>query len=64
MKPYILCLDNISKNFSINNMKKTGSKWVLKVFPVDDNAVNTNDILDIHIYLMKEIWYKKKFGFA
>ena len=54
IEPYILFLGNISKDFTINNMKKTGLKGVVKFFSVDYNAIDTNDILDIHGYLMKE----------
>ena len=50
---YTLCLRNISKDFTINNMKKTGLKGVVKFFSVDFNSIDTNDILDIHRYLMK-----------
>ena len=32
IKPYILCLGNILKDFTIDNMKKTGLKRVIKVF--------------------------------
>ena len=32
----------------------TGLKEVVNVFPVDYNAIDTNDILDIHRYLIKE----------
>ena len=32
MKDYALCLDNISKDFKINNMKKTGIKGVVIFF--------------------------------
>ena len=39
-------------------MKKTGLKGGIKVFSVNYNAIDTNNILDIHIYLMKETWYK------
>ena len=46
IKPYPLCLGNISKNFTINNMKKTE---IAKVFSVDYNAIDTSDILGIHI---------------
>ena len=35
-------------------MKKTGLKGVVKFFSVDYNAIDINDILDIHGYLMKE----------
>ena len=49
-----MCLGNISKGFTINNMKKkTGLKGVVKYFSVDFNPIGTNDILDIHKYLMK-----------
>ena len=34
-------------------MKKTGLKGVVKLFPVDFNPIDTNDILNIHKYLMK-----------
>ena len=33
--------------------KKTGLKGTVKVFSVDTNDIDTNDILDIHKYLMK-----------
>ena len=35
-------------------MKKTRLKGSVKVFSVDYNAIDTNDILDLHIYLMKK----------
>ena len=48
---YALFLGNISKDFTINNMKKTGLKGVVKfVYFV---LFDTNDILDIHKYLIK-----------
>ena len=53
VKPYPLCLGNISKDFTIDNMKKTGLKGY--AFFVDYNIIDTNDILDIHNYLMKII---------
>ena len=34
-------------------MKRTGLKRVVKCFSVDFNAIDTNNILDIHKYLMK-----------
>ena len=36
-------------------MKKTGLKGVLKFFPVDFNLIDTNNIIDIHKYLMETI---------
>ena len=43
-----------SKDFTIDNMKKTEIKGSVKVFSIDYNAIDTSDILDIHRYLMKE----------
>ena len=64
IKPYSLCLDNISKYFTINNMKKTGGlKGIVQVFSVNYNAIDTNDILDIHKFEMKEICYRTMLGF-
>ena len=58
IKHFTLCLGNISNDFTIINMKKkAGLKGSVKFFSVD-NAIDTNDILDIHRYLMKETWYK------
>ena len=53
IKDYALCLGNISKDFAINVMKKTGLKAIVNFFSVDFNPIDTNDILDIHRYLMK-----------
>ena len=33
--------------------KKSGLKGVVKIFSVDFNPIDANDILDIHKYLMK-----------
>ena len=62
IKYYALCLDNVSKDFKINNMKKTRLKGVVKFFSVDFNAIDNNNILDTHKDLMKRIWYKIMFG--
>ena len=58
IKDYALCLRNVSKDFRINNVKKTGLKEVVKFFSVDFNPIDTNDILDIHKYLMIKTRYK------
>ena len=42
-------------------MTKTGLKGVVKFFSVDFNRIDTNDILDIHKYLMKRKWYNIMF---
>ena len=56
---YALCIGNISKDFTINNLKKTGLKGVVKFFSVNFNSINTNDI---HKYLMKKLRYEIMFG--
>ena len=53
IKDYTLCLGNNSKDFLINNMKKIGLKEIVKLISVDFNPIDTNNILDIHRYLMK-----------
>ena len=53
IKDYALCLGNISKDFKIDIMKRTGLKRSVKFFSVDFNSIDTNNILDIHRYLMK-----------
>ena len=40
-----LCLGNISKNFSVDNMKKTGFYGYVYDFSVDYDAIAVNDIL-------------------
>ena len=49
-----LCLGNISKDFSVDNMKKTGFYGYFYGINVEYNAFAVNDILDIHKYLMKK----------
>ena len=49
-----LCLGNISKDWSTDNMKKTGLTGYVYGFSADYNAITTDDIKDIHNYLMKK----------
>ena len=49
-----LCLGNISKDWSINNMKKTGFNGYVYDFSVDYDSTDVDDIKDIHKYLMKK----------
>ena len=49
-----LCLGNISKDWSIDNIKKTGFNGYVYDFTVDYNAIDIDDIKDIHKYLMKK----------
>ena len=52
--PYNLCLGNVWKDFSASNMKKTGFNDYIYDFSVDYDAINVDDILDIHKYLMEK----------
>ena len=52
--PLPLCLGKISKDWSVDNMKKTGLNGYVYDFSVDYNAIAVDDILDIHNYLMKK----------
>ena len=52
-----LCLGNISKDWSIDSMKKTGKtgfNGYVYDFSVDYDATDVGDIKDIHKYLMKK----------
>ena len=49
-----LCLGNISKDWSVNNMKDTGWSGYVYDFSVDYGVISVDDITDIHKYLMKE----------
>ena len=49
-----LCLGNISKDWSADNMKKTGFNGYVYDFSVDYDATDIDDIKDIHKYLMKK----------
>ena len=50
-----LCLGNISKDWSTDNMKRTGLTGYVYDFSADYNAVTVDNIKDIHNYLMKKI---------
>ena len=49
-----LCLGNISKEFSVDNMKNTGLNGYIYDFSVDYDATAVDDILNIHNYLMEK----------
>ena len=49
-----MCLVNISKDFSVGNIKKTGLNRYVYDFSVDYDAIAVDDMLDIHKYLMKK----------
>ena len=52
---YPLCLGNLSKDFSADNMQKTGLIGSVYDFSVNYNAIAVDEILDIHKYLMRKI---------
>ena len=51
---YPLCSGNISKDFSVDNMKKSGLYGQALEFRIDYGAVENDKILDIHKYLMEK----------
>ena len=50
-----LCLGNISKDWSVGNMKKTEFNGYVYDFSVDHDVITVDDILDIHSFLMKKM---------
>ena len=48
------CLGNISKDCSVDNMKKTGLNAHVYDFSVDYDVIAVDDILDIRKYLMEK----------
>ena len=49
-----LCLGNILKDWSVDNVKKTRLNWYFYLFSVDYVTITVDDILDIHNYLIKK----------
>ena len=49
-----LCLVNISKDWSIDNMKRAGFTSYVYDFSVDYSVTDVDDIKNIHKYLMKK----------
>ena len=47
-----MCLGNISKNFSTDNMEKTGLYGYAYDFSIDYDSIDVDNILDIHKCLM------------
>ena len=52
--PTLLCLGNISKDWSVDNMKDTRLNGCVYDFSVDYDSIAVDDIKDIHKYLMKK----------
>ena len=49
-----LFLGNVSKDFPVDNMKRTGLYKYVYDFSVDYGNIGADDILDIHKFLMKK----------
>ena len=49
-----LCLGNISKDFSVDNMKEAGINGYVYDFSFNYDAIAVDDILNIHKYLMEK----------
>ena len=49
-----ICLRNISKDWSVGNMKRTGFTGYVYDFSVDYDSIDVDDIKDIHRYLTKK----------
>ena len=49
-----ISLGNISKDWSVDNMKRTGFTGHVYDFSVDDHITSVDDIKDIHKYLMQK----------
>ena len=49
-----LCLGNISKDWSTDNMKRTWINGYVYDFSVDYDVTDADDIKDIHKYSMKK----------
>ena len=56
-----LCLGNISNDWSVGNIKRTGFNGYVYDFSADYDAIAVDDINDIHKYLMKKN-NNKRFG--
>ena len=49
-----LCVGSVSKDCSVNNMKKTGLYGYIYDFSVAYDSIDVDDILGIHKYLLKK----------
>ena len=49
-----LCLGNISKDWSVDNMNKTGFTGYVYDFSVNYDVIDVDNIKDIHKYLIEK----------
>ena len=54
IKKYLLCLENVSEDFSASNTKNAELGGCVYDFSVDYRAFDTSNVTDIHRYLMKK----------
>ena len=54
IRAYSLCLGNISKDWSQDNIKKAAFNGYIYDFSTAYNVISVSDILEIHKYLMKK----------
>ena len=54
IKPYKLCLGNISKDLTVDNIKKTGMNGKLYNYPVSYDIIDASEIVDRYKCLMKK----------
>ena len=52
--PNLLCLENISKDWSTDNMERTGFNGYVYDFSVDYDVTDIDDVKDIQKNLMKK----------
>ena len=52
IKPFPMCLGNISNICTVNSMKKTGLNGCVYYFPADYNTIDVSDTVAIHKYLI------------
>ena len=50
----LICFGNISKDWSVDNMKRTGLTGYIYDFSVDYTPIAVGDIKDIHKYLTEK----------
>ena len=53
--PKDLCLGNVSKDFSVSNMKKSGFNGHVCISSIDYDAIDYDNTLDILKYLLKKM---------
>ena len=54
-----MCLENTSKDFTANNLKKTGLSGYVYECSVDYNIIDTSNTIDNQKYLMEKRDMKK-----